>query len=78
METISREQLEENDGQGGRHAYVACNGMVYDVTESQRWVVGGHMGLHDAGKDLSRMINFAPHGREVLERFPVVGKLEEG
>lgn len=77
MEIISRKQLEENNGSGGKPTYVACNGIVYDLTESRRWVVGGHMGLHEAGRDLTRMIKFAPHGAEILEQFPVVGKLEE-
>ncbi|MBN2168812.1 MAG: cytochrome B5 [Actinobacteria bacterium] len=77
MKRITSEQLQENDGSGGKPAWVAVDGIIYDVTESKRWVVGGHMGLHDAGKDLTRMLRFAPHGREMLERFKVIGEFEE-
>ncbi|MBN1288994.1 MAG: cytochrome B5 [Actinobacteria bacterium] len=77
MEKITYEQLRENDGSGGKPAWVAVDGIVYDVTESKRWVVGGHMGLHDAGKDLTRMLSFAPHGKEMLDRFSAIGELEE-
>lgn len=77
MEKITLDQLKENDGSGGKPTWVAAEGIVYDVSQSDKWVVGGHMGIHDGGKDLTRMLNFAPHGKEKLEKFKVVGKLEE-
>lgn len=67
--------LSSFDGSGGQ-AYVAVNGRVYDVTASDLWEDGDHMGAHSAGADLTAAIDEAPHGMEVFEQFPVVGELE--
>jgi predicted heme/steroid binding protein len=68
-------ELEEYDGKGGKPAYVACKGRVYDVSESSLWTDGDHLGTHQAGKDLTEDIELAPHGDEVLERAKLVGVL---
>jgi predicted heme/steroid binding protein len=75
---LTPDQLKEFDGQNGRPAYVAANGIIYDVTASRLWRGGGHDPAHGdgiAGRDLSELLIKAPHGIENLERFPVVGKL---
>lgn len=69
-------ELARNDGRDGRPAYIAVSGTVYDVTTSQRWKDGSHEGTHQAGQDLTEALKSAPHVRAVIERFPVVGKLE--
>ena len=69
-------ELASNDGRDGRPAYIAVSGVVYDVTASQRWQEGLHEGTHQAGQDLTEALKSAPHVRAVIERFPVVGKLE--
>lgn len=69
------EELRQYDGQGGRPAYVALKGKVYDVTESSFWMGGDHLGAHQAGKDLTNEISLAPHGEEALERVKQVGVL---
>ena len=74
---MTRDELLQNDGRDGRKAYVAVNGTVYDFTESQMWQNGDHQGVHQAGCDLTEELKGAPHVRAVIERFPVVGKLEE-
>jgi predicted heme/steroid binding protein len=33
--------------------------------------------MHSAGKNLTGEISNAPHGKEVLSKFPVVGELRE-
>ena len=48
------------------------DGVVYDLTESRIWRSGRHARRHAAWTDLSGQIAEAPHGLEVLERFPVV------
>lgn len=63
------------DGAGGSPVYIAFEGKVYDVSESWHWRGGSHWSLHNAGADLTAEIADAPHGREMLERFPVVGLL---
>lgn len=73
---FTREELQEFDGTGGKPAYLAYLGKVYDVTGSDLFEDGEHY-EHYAGQDLTAAIEEAPHGDEVLEPFPVVGELEE-
>jgi len=74
---FTRDELAKYDGKEGRRAYVAYEGRVYDVTGSFLWQHGEHQVLHDAGQDLTQALSEAPHGPEMLERFPVVGLLSE-
>ena len=74
---MTRKELAQYDGREGRKAYVAVNGNIYDFSESKLWVGGDHQGAHQAGVDLTEELKTAPHVRAVIERFPVVGKLEE-
>jgi predicted heme/steroid binding protein len=73
--TYTREQLARFDGREGRPAYIAYRGVVYDVTESFLWKGGRHQVLHRAGEDLTQALDTAPHGEDLLERVPVIGKL---
>jgi predicted heme/steroid binding protein len=68
-------ELEEYDGKGGKPAYIAYKGQVYDVSESSLWLDGDHLGTHQAGKDLTEDMELAPHGDEVLERTKLAGVL---
>jgi len=69
------EELKQYDGKGGRPAYVAYKGKVYDVTDDFLWVDGDHQGEHEAGKDLTEEMLKAPHGEENLERVKLIGVL---
>jgi predicted heme/steroid binding protein len=69
------EELEECDGKNGKPAYVAYQGKVYDLSQSSLWSGGEHMGMHQAGKDITEELELAPHGEEILERVKIVGKL---
>ena len=55
-------------------AYIAYNGVVYDVTESSQWLDGDHLG-HEAGNDLTDQMEIAPHSDEVMARMKKVGTL---
>jgi len=35
---------------------------------------GRHQALHRAGEDLTDALGNAPHGEDLLERVPVIGK----
>lgn len=74
---MTNSELAGFDGRDGRPAYVAVSGTVYDVTASPMWKGGDHQGAHQAGSDLTEALKGAPHVRAVVERFPVVGRLEE-
>lgn len=70
-------ELAKYDGKDGRQAYIAVNGTVYDVSDSPLWENGHHPPDHQAGRDLTEELTKAPHVRAVVERFPVVGSLDE-
>ena len=76
---LTLEQLAEFDGQNGRSAYVAVNGVIYDVTNSRLWRGGEHDPAHGramAGQDLTEVLKHNDkHGIEALQKFPVVGNL---
>ncbi|WP_305046924.1 cytochrome b5 domain-containing protein [Geoalkalibacter sp.] len=74
---MTLEELANFDGRDGRKPYVAVGGKVYDVSTSPLWEQGDHQGLHQAGADLTAELATAPHVRAVVERFPVVGTIEE-
>jgi predicted heme/steroid binding protein len=72
---ITRQQLQDNNGKNGKPAYIAYQGKVYDVTDSSFWMEGDHLGMHEAGKDLTEELEMAPHKEENLKRVKVVGDL---
>lgn len=70
-------ELSLYDGLNGRPAYVACDGIVYDLSGSALWRYGHHQGHHQAGNNLTEMLKDAPHGENFLQIFPTVGVLIE-
>jgi predicted heme/steroid binding protein/uncharacterized membrane protein len=70
---LSPEELAQKDGKEGRPVYIAYEGKIYDVSRSSLWKTGSHMKRHPSGKDLTTDMGGAPHGPEVLERYPQVG-----
>ncbi len=78
MKEIDSRELSEGNGQDGKPVYIAHQGKVFDVSGSKLWKGGLHMKRHHAGKDLTTDIQGAPHGTEVLERYPQVAVLKKG
>ncbi len=72
---FTAEELARYNGRDGAPAYVAFEGIVYDVSNSFLWKNGNHQVLHDAGCDLTASMKDAPHGASVFEPFPRVGVL---
>jgi predicted heme/steroid binding protein len=68
-------ELEEFNGKNGKPAYIVYHGKVYDISASSFWSSGEHMGMHNAGKDLTEELELAPHGEEIFERVKLVGEL---
>ena len=72
---ITMQELEENNGKNGKPAYFAYKGKVYDVSQSSFWLDGDHLGMHQAGKDLTEELEMAPHKEENFQRVKLVGEL---
>jgi 2-oxoglutarate ferredoxin oxidoreductase subunit beta len=68
-------ELQRFDGQEGRPLYVSYKGKVYDLSSSPLFQGEKRMRCHIAGKDLTREIELAPHGEDLVLKFPVVGRL---
>ncbi|HVN72536.1 MAG TPA: DUF2231 domain-containing protein [Desulfomonilia bacterium] len=77
MKEFDTESLASFNGKDGKPAYVAHKGKVIDVTTSKLWKSGQHMKRHQAGSDLTMDIPAAPHGPEVLGKYPQVGTLKK-
>lgn len=72
---LNPDQLAHCDGKDGRPAYIAHNGVIYDVAGSKLWKGGSHMAKHSAGHDLTDILKQAPHGEDRVLKMPVIGKL---
>ena len=74
------DELKNYNGQNGNPAYVAVNGVVYDVTNSSKWKNGVHKACSSstqAGVDFSDSIKSSPHGVNVMSKFPQIGTLQK-
>ena len=76
--TFTEAELRWYDGTKGRPVYIACSGIVYDVSDAPLWRTGMHQDMHYAGLDLTRSLREAPHDERVFERkyVRVVGRLK--
>lgn len=75
-QTFTAAELAAYTGRDGNPAYIAVDGIVYDVSASPLWADGEHAGAYQAGYDYSGQIRSeSPHGISVLENMPVVGRL---
>lgn len=75
LRKFTSKELEEYNGENGKPAYIVHQGKVYDISASVFWGDGEHMGMHQAGKDLTEELELAPHREEVFERVELVGEL---
>jgi len=68
------QELSSFNGKDGKPTYVAYKGKVYDVTDSNLWIDGDHLG-HTAGEDLTEAMDIAPHSEDVMEKTKPIGVL---
>lgn len=73
MKEFDEETLSQFDGREGRPCYIAHGDRVIDVSASKLWKTGSHMKRHSAGNNLTQAIGAAPHGTDVLDKYPQVG-----
>lgn len=74
QKTFTLTQLAKYNGLNGQPAYVAVDGIVYDVSKIKQWSGGTHEG-YEAGTDLTDLMSSAPHSADVLSKAVIVGVL---
>merc|ERR1711879_543728 len=67
MLSLTASELSTFNGKEGNPAYIAIDGVIYDVTDVAMWSGGDHNGF-EAGQDLTEEIkNISPHGVSKLK-----------
>lgn len=72
---LNSDELSAYNGMNGKPAYVAVNGVIYDVSNESTWGGASHFGLV-AGKDLTVQFNSCHKTEAVLSKLPKVGILK--
>jgi predicted heme/steroid binding protein len=74
---VTLAELRCNSGERSARKWIACSGVVYDVTDCPRWHKDMHESLHFPGQDLSTELIDAPHSDTVFSRpcIKIIGKL---
>lgn len=73
---MNKDELKKYNGKDGMPAYIGYKGKVYDVTDSDFWKNGKHMGRFQAGEDLTDSIDLSPHGEKNIFRMKEIDVLE--
>ena len=76
LKLLTLEELKHFDGTNGKPIYIGYKGNVYDISASPLFQGEKRMRCHIAGKDLTRDIETAPHGEDLVYHFPMVGRLK--
>ena len=76
LKSFTLEELQSYDGTGGKPIYIAYKGMVYDLSSSRLFQGEKRMRCHVAGKDLTKDMDIAPHGEDLVLKFALAGKLK--
>lgn len=77
------QELAQYNGKNGSPAYIAANGIVYDVSKSRDFVNGVHKDCTEcvAGTDVTALMAKSPHqsgkGMEDLNKLPKVGTMSK-
>ena len=69
-------ELAKYDGKSGNPAYVAVDGIVYDVSLSASWGGGTHFGLY-SGKDLTTQFKSCHNMMQILNKLQKVGAIKQ-
>ncbi|MBS3906698.1 MAG: hypothetical protein KGZ49_06640, partial [Syntrophaceae bacterium] len=77
LKTFTPEELRHFDGADAKPIFVGYKGKVYDISTSPLFQGEKRMRCHIAGKDLTKDIEIAPHGEDLIFKFPLVGRLKE-
>jgi predicted heme/steroid binding protein len=75
LKPFTLQELHHFNGTEGKPIYIAFKGKVYDLSTSPLFQGEKRMRCHLAGKDLTKDMDIAPHGEDLVFKFSVVGKL---
>lgn len=70
------QELVKFNGKNGNPAYIAVDGVVYDVTFEATWAAGKHFGL-EAGNDLSNEFKKCHEDQAILSKLKKIGVLQK-
>lgn len=70
---FTKETLAQYNGQDGQPAYVAVDGVVYDLSAIAPWQGGKHFKGLTAGRDLSEFFTKSHHTPATLKQAVQVG-----
>lgn len=74
---LSLEELSAYNGKDGNPAYIAVDGIIYDVTSGPEWSGGEHNSF-TGRRDLTNEIkNVTPHGLLKLRNGTIVGRSDD-
>ncbi len=69
------DELSKFNGKNGSKSYISVGGMVYDVTDVEKWNGGNHYGVI-AGKVLDKEFEQCHKGeKDILKKLRIVGTL---
>jgi predicted heme/steroid binding protein len=70
------EELKQYNGSNNNPAYIAVDGVVYDVSNIARWAGGSHFGVR-AGSDATQDYRQCHGATGVVNRLPKIGVLQQ-
>lgn len=73
--SVSPRELAQATCEEGQRCWIAVDGVVYDMGAFPGWSRGRHHGV-EAGGDATEAFVRSNHARQILEKMPVVGRLE--
>lgn len=68
------ESLSAYNGKNGQPAYIAVDGIIYDVSALGSWSTGTHHGV-TAGQDVTTQFASSPHSRSILQQAVIIGQI---
>ncbi len=71
---LTLEELKAYTGKDGIDAFIAVDGLNFDITYAVVWLGGEHNGF-SAGEDYSENIHLSPHSYSKLRHLPVEEKI---
>ncbi len=71
----TKSQLALRNGTEMDEIWIAFEGKIYDMTNSNYWRNGKHYGIF-AGQDLTEELSTSPHGKRVFENMPPIALLK--